>query len=61
MADKIDVMSLVDFVDTKLLEVRKNEAVPVGAKILAYNLLIDLQELIKAEQERKDGKAPTYI
>lgn len=61
MADKIDVMSLVDFVDTKLLEVRRNEAVPVGAKILAYNLLIDLQELIKAEQERKDGKAPTYI
>jgi len=61
MADKIDVLSLVDFVDTKLLEVRKNEAVPVGAKILAYNLLIDLQELIKAEQERKDGKAPTYI
>jgi len=61
MADKIDVLSLVDFVDTKLLEVRRNEAVPVGAKILAYNLLIDLQELIKAEQERKDGKAPTYI
>ena len=61
MADKIDVMSLVDFVDTKLLEVRRNEAVPVGAKILAYNILIDLQELIKAEQERKDGKAPTYI
>ena len=61
MADKIDVMSLVDFVDTKLLEVRRNEAVPVGAKILAYNLLIDLQELIKAEQDRKDGKAPTYI
>ena len=61
MADKINVLSLVDFIDTKLLEVRKNEAVPVGAKILAYNLLIDLQELIKAEQERKDGKAPTYI
>lgn len=61
MADKIDVLSLVDFVDTKLLEVRRSEAVPVGAKILAYNLLIDLQELIKAEQERKDGKAPTYI
>lgn len=61
MADKIDVLSLVDFVDTKLLEVRKNEAVPVGAKILAYNLLIDLQELIKAEQERKDGAKPTYI
>ena len=61
MADRIDILKLVDFIDTKLLEVRKNDAIPVGGKILAYHLLIDLQELIKAEQDRKDGKAPTYI
>ena len=61
MADRIDILKLVDFIDTKLLEVRKNDSIPVGGKILAYHLLIDLQELIKAEQDRKDGKAPTYI
>ena len=61
MADKIDVMKLVDFIDTKLLEVRKNETLGFMSKITAYNLLIDLQELILVEQERKDGKTPTYL
>lgn len=49
----IDVLPLIDFIDSKVLELRKNEGLPFMAKITGYNLLIDLQEFIKSEQEKE--------
>ena len=51
---KINIFRLLDFIDDKFLEIRKNESLPFMAKITAYNILIDLQELIKKEQEKID-------
>ena len=52
MSRQIDVMALTEFIDTKLLEMRKLDTLPFAAKMTAYNLLIDLQEWVKQEQEK---------
>ena len=61
MADKISVIRLNDFIDTKINEIRKDDALGFVAKVTAYNILIDLMNIITEEQNRKDGNAPTYI
>lgn len=61
MADKINVIRLTDFIDTKINEIRKDDALGFVAKVTAYNILIDLMNIITEEQNRKDGAKPTYI
>ena len=49
----IKLNKLLDFLDDKITEVRKNDSMPFMAKITAYNLIIDLQEFIKKDLEEQ--------
>ena len=50
---EIKLCKILDFLDEKILEVRKNETMPFMAKITAYNLIIDFQEFIKNDLEEQ--------
>ena len=50
---EIKLCKLLDFLDEKILDVRRNDTMPFMAKITAYNLIIDLQEFIKNELEEQ--------
>jgi len=49
-----DLLKILDFIDTKLLEIRKSDNLTWGQRITAYNLLIDLSEFVR---ERMDEEA----
>lgn len=53
MADKIDVLRLVDWIDDQLLIIRKKLDLDFSAKITAYHILIDLQEFVRGELENR--------
>jgi len=61
----IKLCKLLDYLDGKILEVRKDNAMPFMAKITCYNMIIDLQEFIRKELEeqveerKKQGEIPT--
>jgi hypothetical protein len=46
-----DLIKVLDFIDDKILEIRKSEKLNWTQKFTAYNLLIDLQEFVKARME----------
>lgn len=47
----IKLTKILDFLDDKILEIRKDDALGFMSKITAYNLIIDLQEFIKDQME----------
>ena len=49
----IKLVKILDFMDTKMMELRKDESLGFWARITAYNLLIDLQEFIKEQMEEE--------
>lgn len=58
----INVLDIVDFLDDKLIEVRKNDSMTWAQRMTAYNVLIDVQEFIKkiidevADDDEEDGE-----
>ena len=49
----IKLTKMLDFLDDKILEIRKDDALGFMSKITAYNLIIDLQEFIKEQMEEE--------
>ena len=48
-----DLLKILDFIDTKLLEIRKSGNLTWGQRITAYNLLIDLSEFIRERMDEE--------
>ena len=48
-------LKLLDFLDTKLIETRKNPNLKFGERLAVYNLIIDIQEFLKTrlDEERR--------
>ncbi len=48
-----DLLKILDFIDTKLLEIRKSGNLTWGQRITAYNLLIDLSEFVRERMDEE--------
>lgn len=58
-----DLLKVLDFIDGKILEIRKSDNLNWTQKFMAYNLLIDLQEFVKGQMgggDRCDGTGVRY-
>jgi hypothetical protein len=52
-------LKLLDFLDTKLIETRKNTNMKFGERLAVYNLIIDIQEFLKTRLD-EDQRGVRY-
>ena len=50
-----DLIKVLDFIDGKILDIRKSQTLDWKQKFTAYNLLFDLQEFVRERMDANDN------